>query len=73
MHGVDVGAGRYIDALVHDGVRDGWGYESGTFVCSKKGYIGEVCDATKVKKGKPFGEQVKQDLVYDAVQSFMLN
>ncbi len=73
QHSVDVGAGRYIDALVdHDGVRDGWGYKSGTFVCSKKGYIGEVCDATKLKKGKPFGQQSKQDLVYDAVQSFML-
>mmetsp|Transcript_14211 Transcript_14211/g.24154 ORF Transcript_14211/g.24154 Transcript_14211/m.24154 type:complete len:375 (+) Transcript_14211:61-1185(+) len=73
QHGVDVGAGRYIDALVdNNGGRDGWGYESGTFVCSKKGYIGEVCDATELKKGKPFGEQPKQDLVYEAVQSFML-
>eukprot|EP00986_Skeletonema_menzelii_P003678 scaffold1172_cov144-Skeletonema_menzelii.AAC.3 len=68
QHGVDVGAGRYIDALVDDG----WGYESGTFVCSKKGYIGEVCDATELKKGRPFGEQAKQDLVYEAVHSFML-
>jgi len=74
QHGVDVGAGRYIDALVdHDGGRDGWGFQSGTFVCSKKGYIGEVCDATELKKGKPFSEQTKQDLVYDAVQSFMLS
>jgi NAD(P)-dependent dehydrogenase (short-subunit alcohol dehydrogenase family) len=69
QHGVDVGAGRYIDALVGE---NGWEYKSGTFVCSKKGYIGEVCDATELKKGKPFGEEAKQDLVYEAVQSFML-
>ena len=51
---------------------NGWEFESGTSVCSKKGYIGEVCDATELKKGKPFGEQAKQELVYEAVQLFML-
>jgi NAD(P)-dependent dehydrogenase (short-subunit alcohol dehydrogenase family) len=78
QHGVDIGASRYIDAMVvhnnnevGEGQEVGWYYESGTFVCSKKGYIGEVCDATELKKGKPFGEEVKQDLVYKAVQMCM--
>ena len=79
QHGVDVGASRYIDVMVvhnnNNGVGDGqgvgWHYESGTFLCSKRGYIGEVCDATELKKGKPFGEESKQDLVYRAVQMYI--
>jgi hypothetical protein len=40
-------------------------------ICSKKGYIGHVCDATILKKGKAFGDEARQDLVYDAMNQFL--
>ena len=60
-----------MDALI-DG-REGWDdYPSGTYVSSKKGYIGDVCDVTKeLKKGKVFADEAKQDLVYEAVRQFL--
>lgn len=68
QHEVSVGARRYIDAFIEED----YPYSSGSFVCSKKGYTGQVCNAIEVlKKGKVFGEEVKQDLVYEAVRQFM--
>ena len=72
QHSVEVGAARYIDALMANG-SGGYSYKSGTFVSSKKGYIGEVCDATELKKGKAFGDKAKQDLVFEAVQMFIIS
>jgi NAD(P)-dependent dehydrogenase (short-subunit alcohol dehydrogenase family) len=66
QHDLSVGAKRYICALT-----DEYEYPSGSFVCSRKGYIGEVCNATELKKGRVFGEEIKQDLVYEAVQQFV--
>lgn len=66
QHNLDVGAKRYIDAL-----DERYAYPSGSFVCSERGYIGPVCNATELKKGKVFGDEVKQDLVYDAVRQFL--
>ena len=66
QHDLSVGAKRYVDALDEQ-----YEYPSGSFVCSEKGYIGPVCNATKLKKGKVFGDEVKQDLVYDAVRQFL--
>ena len=71
QHDLEVGASRYMDALI-DG-REGWDdYPSGTYVSSKKGYIGDVCDVTaELKKGKVFADEAKQDLVYEAVRQFL--
>ena len=69
QHDVSVGAKRYIDALLPD--QEGWNYSSGSFVLSKKGYIGDVCVATELKKGKVFSDESKQEYVYQAVQQFL--
>ena len=67
---MNVGAKRYIDVLLptQEGRKD---YPSGTFILSKHGYTGEVCDAIELKKGIVFGEESKQDHVYQAVQKFL--
>jgi len=69
QHDVSVGAKRYIDALLPD--QEDWNYASGSFVLSKKGYIGDVCVATELKKGKVFSDESKQEYVYEAVQQFL--
>ena len=69
QHDVSVGAKRYIDALLPD--QGGRGYASGSFVLSKKVYIGEVCVATELKKGKVYSDESKQEYVYQAVQQFL--
>ena len=69
QHDVSVGAKRYIDALLP--YQEGWNYASGSFVLSKKGYIGDVCVATELKKGKVFSDESKQEYVYEAVQKFL--
>ena len=69
QHDVSVGAKRYIDAMLPD--QEGWNYASGSFVLSMKGYIGELCVAIELKKGKVFSDESKQEYVYDAVQQFL--
>ena len=70
QHDVNVGAKRYIDALLPN--QEGWNnYPSGTFVLSKHGYTGEVCNAIELKRGMVFGEESKEDYVYQAVQNFL--
>jgi NAD(P)-dependent dehydrogenase (short-subunit alcohol dehydrogenase family) len=66
QHDLSVGAKRYVNAL-----NDEYEYPSGSFVCSRKGYTGEVCNAIELKKGKVFGEELNQDLVYEAVRKFV--
>jgi len=69
QHDVCVGAKRYIDALLPD--QEDWNYASGSFVLSKKGYIGDVCVATELKKGKVFSDESKQEYVHEAVHQFL--
>lgn len=74
QHSVSDGAKRYIDALVNrrtSGGDDEYEYPSGTFVTSKKKYVGATCAATTLSKGKAFGDEEKQDLAYEAVRNFL--
>ena len=66
QHDVSVGAKRYID-----GLSENYEYASGSFVCSRNGFIGDVCSAVELKKGRAFGDEKKQDLVYGAVEHFL--
>ena len=76
QHPVQDGVKRYIDALVNRRSSGGdidaeYEYPSGTFVTSKKKYIGETCAATELSKGKAFGDKDKQDCAYEAVRKFL--
>jgi len=74
QHSVEDGSKRYIDALVNRQSSGGDGeyeYPSGTFVTSKKKYIGATCAATELSKGKAFGDKEKQDCAYQAVRKFL--
>ena len=76
QHSVEDGAKRYIDALVNRRSSGGdndaeYEYPSGTFVTSKKKYIGATCAATELSKGKAFGDKDKQDCAYEAVRKFL--
>ena len=76
QHSVEDGAKRYIDALVNRRSIGGdidaeYEYPSGTFVTSKKKYIGATCAATELSKGKAFGDKDKQDCAYEAVRKFL--
>lgn len=73
QHSVEDGAKRYIDALVNRRSSGDAEYEypSGTFVTSKKKYIGATCAATELSKGKAFGDKDKQDCAYEAVRKFL--
>ena len=74
QHSVSDGAKRYVDALVNrrsSGGDDEYEYPSGTFITSKKKYVGATCAATDLSKGKSFGDEEKQDLAYEAVRKFL--
>ena len=76
QHSLEDGAKRYIDALVNRRSSGGdddaeYEYPSGTFITSKKKYIGATCAATELSKGKAFGDKDKQDCAYEAVRKFL--
>ena len=67
-HGTLTGAKRYVDAVRHKNGYDK--FTSGTFVASKKGASGSVCDQSQLKSGAPFGDRTKQDAAFEAVRAF---
>lgn len=67
VHALEVGAKRYVDGVT--GELDN--YPTGTFVASRKGMTGPMCDQTQVPEGEVFGNRDKQNAAYDAVRAVM--
>lgn len=63
-HSVQVGAKRYVDALL-----DHETYQSGVFYASKKGLSGEVCDQAEFLDY--FSNESYQDNAYEAIHKFI--
>lgn len=68
VHGADVGAKRYVDAVTGTA---GWTYPSGAFVACVKNASGPICNQIDVPHGAVFGDEAKQDLAWESVRRFM--
>ncbi|CAB9512471.1 short chain dehydrogenase [Seminavis robusta] len=69
FHKLEVGAKRYVDAVV--GKENGFEFETGTFVASKRGVSGSLSDQAKTSgpEGIVYGDIDKQDMVYNMIQN----
>ena len=68
FHNVDVGAKRYVDAVLGENSMDT--YKSGTFVASKKGTSGKLMDQAKMRRGRKYADVEKQDAAFAALQQY---
>lgn len=67
FHSLKTGAKRYVDA-----VTDTYSsYRNGTFLASKRGVVGPVCDQAFVAHGEQYGVKSIQDAAFKAVRSFV--
>ena len=69
VHSVEVGAKRYVDAVVGN-----WNdrFESGTFVASTRLVTGQVCDQSTLSCGRQYGDKKLQDVVYRVLQKYVM-
>jgi NAD(P)-dependent dehydrogenase (short-subunit alcohol dehydrogenase family) len=69
IHSLETGSQRYIDAVL--GTEDMAQFASGTFVASRKGTTGEVCDQAELEAGRKYGDHKKQEAVFEALAIYM--
>ncbi|CAB9511368.1 short chain dehydrogenase [Seminavis robusta] len=67
IHNLEDGTDRYIQALT--GKYDE-AFQSGSFVASKRGTTGEVCDQTELRSGKMYADTVKQKVAFEALSVY---
>ncbi|CAB9511362.1 short chain dehydrogenase [Seminavis robusta] len=67
MHNLEDGTDWYIQALT--GKYDE-AFQSGSFVASKRGTTGEVCDQTELRSGKMYADTVKQKAAFAALSVY---
>ena len=48
-----------------------WDYPNGTFVGTRRGTSGPICDQSSLPSGKIFLNQSMQQIAYEAVQNFL--
>ncbi len=65
VHGADVGAKRYVDAVTN---ATHWTYPSGAFVASAKNASGPICNQIEVPHGEVFGDKTMQDFAWEAMR-----
>ena len=65
FHSLETGSQRYVDAVLGTEVMAQ--FVSGTFVASRQGTTGEVCDQATLEAGRKYGDQKKQDAAFEAL------
>jgi NAD(P)-dependent dehydrogenase (short-subunit alcohol dehydrogenase family) len=69
FHSLEDGSQRYVNAVL--GAEDMAQFASGTFVASRKGTTGEVCDQTTLEAGRKYGDHKKQEAAFEALAIYM--
>lgn len=70
MHSIPVAAKRYVDATTGEGEFKRF-TKSGMFIASAKNLTGPVDDQTNVPGGEQYGDEKKQEAMYEAMQTFL--
>jgi NAD(P)-dependent dehydrogenase (short-subunit alcohol dehydrogenase family) len=69
MHPLEAGSRRYVDAVL--GTEDMAQFASGTFVASRRGTTGKVCDQATLKTGRKYGDHKKQEAAFEALAIYI--
>lgn len=70
FHNLDVGAKRYVDAVLAEG--EFANFKSGSFIASKRGVAGPVGDQVELfDTAKQYGDIKKQEAVFAAMNSYL--
>jgi NAD(P)-dependent dehydrogenase (short-subunit alcohol dehydrogenase family) len=69
FHSLEAGSQRYIDAVL--GTEDMAQFASGTFVASRKGTTGEVCDQATLEAGSKYGDHKKQEAAFEVLAAYI--
>jgi NAD(P)-dependent dehydrogenase (short-subunit alcohol dehydrogenase family) len=68
FHSLEAGSQRYIDAVL--GTEGMAQFASGTFVASRKGTTGEVCDQATLEAGSKYGDHKKQEAAFEVLAAY---